>query len=299
MNYPDKTPESDPQDQTPQDQNSAKQSPVEQETPASTEKRRSSKASTRAETTDNQETAEVRDAKTADSQTVADAPAVKTADTQDASEAQDAGATDTQDASEAQDAEASDVTNAVPETHGQQDATQEDTQKADAATPEKDHAHQELSAEELDRVADAAIDTLRAVLAYFDAGDVAIDEYEGEDGELILDAVGADLAVLIGRYGKTLDALQFLVAAMVTKQTGYRYPIVIDVEGYRNRRRQKLEATAKSAAAKCVRTKQVVRLRPMTPHDRRIVHIILRNENRVFTESEGEEPNRCIFIKPC
>jgi spoIIIJ-associated protein len=160
-------------------------------------------------------------------------------------------------------------------------------------------APQQLSGEELDRVADAAIETLREILFYFDAADVDIDEYEGEDNELILDAVGDNLAVLIGRYGKTLDALQFLVAAIVNKKIGFRYPVVVDIEGYRNRRRQKLETMAKSAAARCIRSKSVVKLRPMTPYDRRIIHIILRNENRVFTESEGEEPNRYVLVKPC
>jgi len=154
-----------------------------------------------------------------------------------------------------------------------------------------------LTDEELDQVADTAIDTLRSLLSFFDAEDAAIDEYEGEDGELILDVVGGDLAVLIGRYGKTLDALQFLVASIVNKKIGFRYPIIVDIEGYRHRRRQKLESMAKASAARCIRSHTDVRLRPMTPYERRIIHIILRNERRVVTESEGEEPNRCVVVK--
>lgn len=155
-----------------------------------------------------------------------------------------------------------------------------------------------LTDEELDNVADTAIDTLRGLLSYFGAENATIDEYEGEDGELILDVIGEDLAVLIGRYGKTLDALQFLVASIVNKKIGFRYPVVIDIEGYRNRRRQKLESIAKSSAARCIRSRAEVRLRPMTPYERRIIHIILRNEQRVITESEGDEPNRCVVVKP-
>ena len=156
----------------------------------------------------------------------------------------------------------------------------------------------EMTDEELDRIADIAIDTLRGILAFFDAGDSAIDEYEGDEGELILDVIGEDLAVLIGRYGKTLDALQYLVSSIVNRKIGYHYPIAIDIEGYRNRRRQKLEALAKSAAARCIRNKKEVRLRPMTPYERRIVHIILRDEARVETVSEGEDPQRQIVVKP-
>ena len=156
----------------------------------------------------------------------------------------------------------------------------------------------EMTDEELDRIADAAIEALRGILAFFDAEECAIDEYEGDEGELILDVVGEDLAVLIGRYGKTLDALQYLVSSIASKKIGYHYPIAVDIEGYRNRRRQKLETLAKSAAARCIRSKTEVRLRPMTPYERRIVHIILRDESRVETVSEGEDPQRLIVVKP-
>ncbi|MDR1088408.1 MAG: KH domain-containing protein [Coriobacteriales bacterium] len=189
------------------------------------------------------------------------------------------------------------------ETEGKEQA-QSDIENAEAAedteAAEDDSSSRvkpTLTDEELDKVADTAIETLRSILGYFDAGDATIDEYEGEEGELILDVVGADLAVLIGRYGKTLDALQFLIASMVNKQIGFRYPIVIDIEGYRNRRRQKLESMARSSAQRCIKSRSDVRMRPMTPYERRIIHIILRNEHRVFTESEGEEPNRSVVIR--
>ena len=95
------------------------------------------------------------------------------------------------------------------------------------------------SDEELDRIADTAIAALQDILKYFNVGEVTIDEYEGDDGELILDITGDDLAVLIGRHGKTLDALQFLVSAITVRTIGFRYPVVIDVEGYKSRQRQK------------------------------------------------------------
>ncbi|MCL1891181.1 MAG: KH domain-containing protein [Coriobacteriia bacterium] len=156
----------------------------------------------------------------------------------------------------------------------------------------------EITDEELDRIADTAIETLRELLVFFGAQDNVIDEYEGDEGELILDVVGDNLAVLIGRYGKTLDALQYLVASLVNKKIGYRYPIAVDVEGYRNRRRRKLENLAKSAAARCIRSGKEVRLRPMTPYERRAIHIILRDETRVETYSEGADPQRQVIVKP-
>ena len=66
---------------------------------------------------------------------------------------------------------------------------------------------------------------------------MTIDEYEGDEGELILDISGKDMAVLIGRHGKTLDALQFIVSMITVRTIGFRYPVIVDVEGYKNRQR--------------------------------------------------------------
>ena len=75
-----------------------------------------------------------------------------------------------------------------------------------------------LTDEELDNIADTAIAALKDVLKYFNVGEVTIDEYEGDEGELILDITGDDLAVLIGRHGKTLDALQLIISAITVRK---------------------------------------------------------------------------------
>ena len=154
-----------------------------------------------------------------------------------------------------------------------------------------------LSEEEFDRIADTAIEVLRSILTHFDADDAGIDEYEGNEGEVLLDVVGDNLAVLIGRHGRTLDALQYAVTSATNKRLGFRYPVVIDIEGYKYRRRQKLESMARSAASKVYKFKRDVKLHSMNPYERRIVHIALRDDRRVTTISEGEEPNRCVVIK--
>ena len=110
---------------------------------------------------------------------------------------------------------------------------------------ETDSADEPLSDEELDFVADTVISALKDILKYFNVGEVTIDEYEGDDGELILDITGDDLAVLIGRHGRTLDALQFLISVITVRIIGFRYPIVVDVEGYKSRQRQKLDEEVK------------------------------------------------------
>ena len=155
----------------------------------------------------------------------------------------------------------------------------------------------ELTEEELDKVADTAVSAIQSILKTFGI-ESAIDEYEGEDGEIILDIVGGELAILIGRHGKTLDSLQTLVSAATSRQLGFRYPILVDVEGYRGRRREKLEDIARRTADRVARQGRAVKLRPMTSYERRVIHMALREDRRVVTGSDGEEPARAVVVSP-
>ena len=165
-------------------------------------------------------------------------------------------------------------------------------------TEEVEDDEVEITDEELDRIADTAIAALKDILRYFDVGEVTIDEYEGDEGELILDITGDDLAVLIGRHGKTLDALQFIVSAITVRKIGYRFPVIVDVEDYKGRQRQKLETLARSSAKKAVSQQRSIKLRPMTPYERRIIHMALRDDPRVNTGSEGEGSARHVVVVP-
>ena len=156
----------------------------------------------------------------------------------------------------------------------------------------------EVTEEELDAIADTAIAALQDILKYFNVGEVTIDEYEGDEGELILDITGDDLAILIGRHGRTLDALQFVVSAITVRSMGFRYPVIVDVEGYKSRQREKLESIARSTANKAASQHRSVKMRPMTPYGRRIVHIALRDDDRVDTASEGEGSARHVVVVP-
>lgn len=167
-----------------------------------------------------------------------------------------------------------------------------------AGTVQADEDVAEISDEELDRIADTAIAALQDILKYFNVGEVTIDEYEGEEGELILDITGDDLAVLIGRHGKTLDALQFLVSTITVRTLGFRYPVVVDIEGYKGRQRQKLESIARTTAARVASQHRSIKMRPMTPYERRIIHITLRDDDRVETASEGEGSARHVVVFP-
>lgn len=169
-----------------------------------------------------------------------------------------------------------------------------------ASDPDAEGESDELvvTDEMLDNIADTAIAALQDILQYFNVGEVTIDEYEGDEGELILDISGDDMAVLIGRHGKTLDALQFIVSMITIRTIGFRYPVVVDVEGYKNRQRQKLESIAHSSANRAASQHRKVGLRPMTPYERRIIHITLRDDDRVETISEGEGSARHVVVVP-
>lgn len=155
-----------------------------------------------------------------------------------------------------------------------------------------------ISDEELDKIADTAIALLEDILKHMSVGEVTINEYEGDEGELILDITGDDLAILIGRHGKTLDALQFIVFSATSRIVGYRYPVVVDVEGYKARQRDKLEAIAFNAADRAVKQGHSVKLRPMSPYERRLIHVALADNDQVFTESEGEGSSRRVVVIP-
>ncbi len=171
----------------------------------------------------------------------------------------------------------------------------EEEAPADAPSPSEDQEGEPPTDEELDKIADEAVGAIRTVLKAFDI-EAEVEEYEGDEGEIILDIVEGDLAVLIGRHGKTLDALQTLVSAITTRRMGFRHPVVVDVEGYRNRRREKLEDMSRRAADRAARQGTPVKLRPMSSYERRIVHMYLREDQRVLTASEGEEPFRQVVV---
>ncbi|MCH4053022.1 MAG: KH domain-containing protein [Atopobiaceae bacterium] len=157
---------------------------------------------------------------------------------------------------------------------------------------------QELTDEELDLIADTSIEYLRNILGFFGETSSEIDEYEGDEGELILDVNGGDLAVLIGRHGKTLDAMQSIMSSLVNVGLGFHYPVVIDIEGYKNRRRAKIQQMAHSAAERAKRQHEAVRLPHMNAYERRIAHMTLAQDPDVTTHSEGEDPNRSVVITP-
>lgn len=117
-------------------------------------------------------------------------------------------------------------------------------------------------------------------------------------GRLHLEITGGDAGLLIGKYGQTLESLNFLVSRILGRLLGERAQVEIDVEGYRERRRQLLERRALRLAEQVKVTGEPVTLEPMSSLDRRTIHLALQRDSHVRTESLGEGPLRRLIITP-
>ena len=101
---------------------------------------------------------------------------------------------------------------------------------------------------------------------------------------------------MIGKHGQTLDALQYLTNLAANRDAEEKMKFVMDVEEYRRRRAETLTRLAQRLASKVKRMGEPVVLEPMTPHERKIIHMALQDDRRISTYSEGEEPNRKVVI---
>jgi spoIIIJ-associated protein len=124
-----------------------------------------------------------------------------------------------------------------------------------------------------------------------------VTSWEDEE-EIHVDVWGDDLGILIGRAGATLQALQDIVSTIVKRGGEEGRRIVVDVERYKERRRQKLREYVEHMAEKSLTTKKPIRLEPMSPRERKIVHDTLKDISGVQSKSEGEDPERRVIITP-
>jgi spoIIIJ-associated protein len=121
---------------------------------------------------------------------------------------------------------------------------------------------------------------------------------EEEVQPLVFNVVGDDLGILIGRRGQTIDALQYLVRLITSRQIGSKIPIIIDVENYKQRRYEDLRVLALNVAAQVKVRRASFRLEPMPAFERRIIHLTLANDPDITTESIGEGEARKVVVLP-
>lgn len=160
-----------------------------------------------------------------------------------------------------------------------------------------------LSAQDVENLISITKATVQELLHHMDIRaevDAQMGESDEEDGAppVMVNVQGGDLSILIGRHAETLNAFQLITRLIVGKEVGHTAHVIIDVEGFRKRREDSLRQLAQRMAQQAVSTGTRQSLEPMTPAERRIVHMELRDSNEVSTESVGEDPKRKVVIIP-
>jgi spoIIIJ-associated protein len=164
-------------------------------------------------------------------------------------------------------------------------------------------AEQEAGSEEQDLVLRVSSDVVRELLSKMKvhatvSAHLVAPEDEHSKPLVWVDVRGNDLSILIGPRTETLNALQYIAGLIASKEIGHTVPLVVDVEGFRARRIQQLRQLARRMADQAVKTGRRQVLEPMPASERRIIHIELRGNPMVATESIGEEPRRKVTIIP-
>ena len=147
----------------------------------------------------------------------------------------------------------------------------------------------------LEEEGDIAADYLEGLLDITDLdGDIDIDV---ENDRAALAIVGGKLGHLVGKSGEVLDAIQELTRLAVQTSTGERSRLMLDIDGYRAGRKDELRKLARESADEVTSTKSSLKMAPMNAFERKIIHDTIQNLG-LTSESEGEDPNRCVVIFP-
>lgn len=188
---------------------------------------------------------------------------------------------------------------AKEETPAEEPKAEEAAPEAEEAPAEEKKAEREeptFDPEEQKKVAEEAKTFLASVFAGMHLAVTM--ECRMTEERIMINLVGDGLGILIGKHGQTLDALQYLTNLAAGKSFRHHYFILLDVENYRERRQDTLEALARRLAGKVKRTGEEIRLEPMAAGERRIIHLALQDDHAVSTDSEGEAPYRYVVIRP-
>lgn len=122
-------------------------------------------------------------------------------------------------------------------------------------------------------------------------------EFKKKDGTPYFNVIAPNTSILIGKSGRTIEALQIIISQMINTEIGTHYRFVLDVNDYKENRKRRLEKLAKYTAKDVARTKTEAHLEPMNSFERRIIHSTLNESKDVMTESEGEGSERHVVIK--
>lgn len=190
---------------------------------------------------------------------------------------------------------------------GQPETEPDSVPKADAVSTEeqpKSASESDSSPEEDNYLTDIARGIISDLLIKMRIEDARVEVYMGEAYgphnriPIHVDIFGDDLSILIGHRGETLEALQYISRLMLGKELERSVPLIIDVEGYRQRREQQIRRLTRRVADQVVQTNRSQSLEPMPANERRIAHLELQDDKEVYTESAGIGRHRKVVIYP-
>lgn len=159
-----------------------------------------------------------------------------------------------------------------------------------------------FTSEQIDDALDVLADFMEQTLVALDVGDdLEVDlRFEESEGYIRaeLDGDRDDIALIIGKRGQTLDAVQYVANAIVITQCDAPIPVRLDAQGYRERRAEQLEKIADRAVSQVLKRGREVELEPMTSSERKVIHLYLKDHPRVSTASTGKDPSRRVVVEP-
>lgn len=192
-------------------------------------------------------------------------------------------------------------TQEVKEPEKKEKKTVEKAEKAQTqktATPKKEEIKKEIEVEEENLVPCEDHEALRFLKEVIKEMGLDLDiTAKKSENSLYLDIQGKDSGTIIGKRGQTLDAIQYLTSLVANKESDEYTRVVVDAENYRAKREKTLEALANRLANKVVKTKRSVKLEPMNPYERKVIHAALHDHPKVVTRSEGQDPYRRVVIE--
>ena len=192
-------------------------------------------------------------------------------------------------------------TQEVKEPEKKEKKTVEKAEKAQTqktATPKKEETKKEIEVKEENLVPCEDHEALRFLKEVIKEMGLDLDiTAKKSENSLYLDIQGKDSGTIIGKRGQTLDAIQYLTSLVANKENDEYTRVVVDAENYRAKREKTLEALANRLANKVVKTKRSVKLEPMNPYERKVIHAALHDHPKVVTRSEGQDPYRRVVIE--
>jgi len=177
--------------------------------------------------------------------------------------------------------------------------TEKAIEKAERKESAKQKKHEKINTERPENLVEATEHpALNFINELADKMDLELEIKAMKNDDCIyIDIEGKDSGTIIGKRGQTLDAIQYLTSLVANKEKENYLRVVVDAENYRRKREQTLEQLADRLAGKVMRTKKTVKLEPMNPYERKVIHARLQGNSKINTRSEGEEPYRRVVIE--